>query len=93
VPLETLRRKVNKAKNGEGVEKLLGRPTVLNKDAESELSKIWIWHFLGYTYSIGYTYRSLWIWVRVHECAGDMHIEWTDRATVMHSDYIRIRCK
>jgi len=40
VPLETLRRKVNIAKSGGGVEKLLGRPTVLNEDAENELSKI-----------------------------------------------------
>ena len=40
VPLETLRRKVNIAKNGGGVEKKLRRPTVLSEEAESELTSI-----------------------------------------------------
>ena len=38
VPLETLHRKVNIAKNG--VEKKLGRLTVLSEEAESELTSI-----------------------------------------------------
>jgi len=40
VPLETLRRKVAIARNGGGVEKKMGRPTVLSQEAEFELSKI-----------------------------------------------------
>jgi transposase-like protein len=40
VPLETLRRKVIIARNGGGVDKHMGRPTVLNEEAENELAKI-----------------------------------------------------
>ena len=40
VPLETLRRKVLVARAGDGVEKKLGRRTVLTLDEESELSDI-----------------------------------------------------
>ena len=40
LPLETLRRKVKIARQGGGVEKKLGRPTVLSEEAEEELSQI-----------------------------------------------------
>jgi len=40
VPLETLRRKVIVARQGGGVLKKLGRPTILPEEAEAELSRI-----------------------------------------------------
>ena len=40
LPLETLRRKVKVAEQGGGVQKKLGRPTVLSEEAEAELSQI-----------------------------------------------------
>lgn len=40
LPLETLRRKVIVARQGGGVEKKLGRPTILPEEAEEELSQI-----------------------------------------------------
>jgi len=42
VPLETLRRKVIGVHQGKGVEKTLGRPTVLSEEEECELSQILI---------------------------------------------------
>jgi transposase len=40
IPRQTLRRHLEKAKNGDGVEKVLGRPRILTTDDENELVSV-----------------------------------------------------